>query len=60
VILAPGWIRLHLVKRGKLVALALVAVLTLTAQDCGPEDIIGKRRCTKENRFDRGDDCKAG
>lgn len=59
-ILGPSWIRLDLVKRGKLVALALVAVLALTAEDCGPGDIIGKRRCTKENRFDRGDDCKAG
>jgi hypothetical protein len=47
-------------KGGKLVALAMVAVLTLTAEDCGPGKVLdtGKRRCTKENRFDRGDDCR--
>ena len=40
--------------------LAFVAVLVLTANQCDPESVLNhdKRRCTKENRWDRGDDCK--
>jgi hypothetical protein len=40
--------------------LAITAVMVLTANQCDPESVLNhdKRRCNKENRWDRGDDCK--